>query len=346
MKKVKNMLARLLNGFSKKFGLHEPEGQGVQPANNIVQDLPSLILKMAQTGEGTDECLELWCLPVPVHFYSPIPDIKDLEQRKVWERRSSLAGIDFRPEEQVKFLQTLGGGYGRECAWPENATDNPFQFYTHNGCFSFGCAAILHCMIRRYKPRRLIEIGSGNSSLVISAALERNKQDSTQNSCKYAIIDPYPGETVQRGLPALNQIVKERVELVSADVFGALEENDILFIDSSHVVKTGSDVNYLILDILPNIAPGVIVHFHDIDLPYEYPRVYATNPAFRMFWTEAYLLQAFLTSNDQWEILLGMGYLMKERMREFQSAFPHFDLEKNWANSGSFWIRRKARTSK
>ena len=93
-------------------------------------------------------------------------------------------------------------------------------------------------------------------------------------------------------------------------------------------------------DVLPRLAPGVIVHFHDISLPYEYSKVYFTNPSFRVFWAEAYLLQAFLSLNNQFEILLAMNYLMKDELKHFSLAFPHFEPEKNWANSGSFWIRR------
>ena len=330
---MKTLLSRLLNTVGKLSSCETGEAP---------KDLAPIILRMAQTGEGTDECLRLGCLPVPVHFYSPMPDIKDLEQRNVWERKSPLAGIDFRTEEQVEFMKRLGRSYGDECAWPENATKDPFQFHTHNGCFGFGCAAMLHCMIRHHKPRRLIEIGSGYSSLVISAALRRNADESPKHSCHYAIVDPYPGETIQRRLPLLSEMVKKRAELVPAEFFDTLKDNDILFVDSSHTVRIGGDVNHLILDILPNLSPGVVVHFHDIHLPYEYHRVYATNPAFRVFWTEAYLLQAFLAHNNHWEILLGMAYLMAERMSDFESAFPHFDIKKNWSNSGSFWIRRKS----
>jgi hypothetical protein len=135
-------------------------------------------------------------------------------------------------------------------------------------------------------------------------------------------------------------LIKERVELTDIKLFDQLRENDVLFIDSSHTVRTGGDVNYLILDVLPRLAPGVIVHFHDISLPYEYSQVYFTNPSFRVFWTEAYLLQAFLSLNSQYEILLAMNYLMSDCLEEFCSAFPHFEPAKNWANSGSFWIRR------
>ena len=124
-------------------------------------------------------------------------------------------------------------------------------------------------------------------------------------------------------------------------IFQQLKENDILFIDSSHTVRIGGDVNNLILDVIPFIKPGVIVHFHDICLPFEYPSVYYTNPAFRVFWTEAYLLQAFLCCNEEFEILLAMNHLQAKHMDKFCQVFPHFDLNMNWGISSSFWIRRK-----
>jgi hypothetical protein len=122
--------------------------------------------------------------------------------------------------------------------------------------------------------------------------------------------------------------------------FDQLGNGDILFIDSGHVVRTGGDVNYLIVDVLPRLASGVIIHFHDINLPRDYPKVYATNPKFRMFWTEAYLLQAFLSCNSQFEIILPMAFLMENHMDRFRTAFPLFDPEMHKHRSGSFWIRR------
>ena len=303
-------------------------------------ELAGIVREMAETGIGTDACLERGCLPMLVHYYSPVPDIADLGQRRVWDSRSDLTGIDFRPEEQVAFLSRLGQEFGNECKWPRTPTSDPLQFYTDNNSFSFGCAASLHCILRYFKPKQVIEVGSGNSSLVISSALGLRGGDHSQPKCEYTIVDPYPEEIISKSLPGLTRLIKERVELTDIKLFDQLRENDVLFIDSSHTVRTGGDVNYLILDVLPRLAPGVIVHFHDISLPYEYSQVYFTNPSFRVFWTEAYLLQAFLSLNSQYEILLAMNYLMSDCLEEFCSAFPHFEPAKNWANSGSFWIRR------
>jgi hypothetical protein len=335
MKKLLSRLKGKLRAFSEQISSSSDRVEG--PAIDRVQ----IVYEMALTGVGTDACLDRGCLPMLVHFYSPVPDIKDLENRGVWERCSSLGGIDFGTERQLTLLSKLGKTFGGECAWPENATPDPSQFYTHNGSFSFGCAAALHCMIRHFQPAKVVEIGSGNSSMVISAALKTNAQHGSNGKAAYTIIDPYPLAGIKEKLPMLSDLVEKRVELMGVEYFQELRENDILFIDSGHTVRTGGDVNFLILEVLPCLAPGVIVHFHDIPFPYEYAKVYFTNPRFRVFWTESYLLQAFLSFNDRFEILLAMAYLMEKHQREFCEVFPHFDPQRNWANSGSFWIRRK-----
>lgn len=300
------------------------------------ESMAKTISFMAKTGMGTDACLRHKCLPLRVHYYSPVPDIADLEQRNYFRYRSKLPGIFWREAEQLAFLAGLGNMYGRECDWPMGSTTEPYQYYTENDGFGYGCAAGLHCIIRYLRPRRIIEIGSGFSSLVISSALGLNKTPETE----YTIVDPYP-KPVINSLPRVTRFINQRVELLDVDFFESLEKNDVLFIDSSHTVRIGGDVNYLILEVLPRLAPGVAVHFHDIPMPNEYSEVYYKNPQFRVFWTESYLLQAFLCFNSQYEILLTMSYLMTERREEFSSAFEHYNPEKHRAISSSFWIRRK-----
>jgi len=295
--------------------------------------------QVAQTGVGSDLCLKKGFLPLPIHFYSPIPDLEELESRRVWDRKSELAGLNFNCSQQGQFLQKVGREFGDECHWPPQPVGNEEGFFTENGSFSFGCAASTHCMIRHFKPAQVIEIGSGNSSKVILDAIQLNRK-MFGSSFGYTIVDPYPKTEIEKKMSPVARIIKQGVEIQDLKLFEELNKNDILFIDSGHTVRTGSDVNFLILEVLPRLSSGVVVHFHDIGLPYEYPKVYATNPHFRMFWTEAYLLQSFLCLNRDYEILLPMGFLMTERIKEFQAAFPHYDPQKHLATSGSFWIRR------
>jgi len=303
--------------------------------------LAPLVGQMAQTGIGTDHCLAHQGLPMPVHFYSPVPDLADLERRGVWDQRSELVGLDFNVGEQLKLLQQLGGSYSAECNWPTAPAADRGAFYTENSSFSYSCAAPLHCLIRCHKPRRLVEVGSGNSSLVISAALTLNKHDQPEAKTEYTIVDPYPNSRIKNGLPCLTQLIQQPVESLPLPFFSQLGRGDILFIDSGHTVRIGSDVNFLILEVLPRLAPGVLIHFHDIPMPGEYSKGYATNSRFRQFWTESYLLQAFLCFNSQFEILLAMGHLMANHRDAFQRAFPLYDPARHLLTSQSFWIRRK-----
>lgn len=311
-------------------------------SDTTLKHLSPLVSIMAKTGAGTDECLKNGCLPMPVHFYSPIPDINDLEKRDIWSKRSNMAGIDFNISGQLDLIKRLGKEYGDECNWPLDSTEDPHQFYLNNQSFSFGCAASLHCIIRHYKPSRVIEVGSGMSSLIISSAIGLNAQEKVKEQIEYTIIDPYPMQKIENGLQGLSYLYKKPVENTDLAIFEQLRENDLLFIDSGHTVRIGGDVNYLILEVLPRLAPGVIVHFHDIPMPYEYPKTYAINPKFRQFWTESYLLQAFLSGNKDFEVLLGMSYLMTDQKEAFKDAFSHYDPTLHVANSGSFFIRRKS----
>ena len=137
--------------------------------------LASQIKFMADTGAGTDACLAAGSLPLPVHFYSPVPDIGDLKDRQVFARRSALGGIEMRLADQLALLAELGTAYGEECQWRHDPTGDPHTYVTSASGFSFGCASALHALLRHCKPKRVIEIGSGWSSRVINTALALNQ---------------------------------------------------------------------------------------------------------------------------------------------------------------------------
>lgn len=291
---------------------------------------------MARTGAGTDECLKYGALPMPVHFYSPVPDIPDLRDRNIWSKRSPLVGIDFEPDRQLRLLADLGARFGAECSWPHDS-QSPNTFHTNNSGFSYGCASSLHTILRSYKPKRVIEVGSGNSTRVIAGALARNRVEG--HACSFTVVDPYPSDETKQ-VPGIDAFHQERVEMTDPAMFERLAENDVLFVDSGHTVRIGGDVNFMILDVLPRLRPGVVVHFHDIPMPFEYNEVYYTNPAFRMFWTESYLLQAFLCLNPSYETLLAMSWIMAEHKAEFAAAFKPYDPKLHVNSSSSYWIRR------
>ncbi|MBI2418269.1 MAG: hypothetical protein HYV28_10290 [Ignavibacteriales bacterium] len=137
------------------------------------------------------------------------------------------------------------------------------------------------------------------------------------------------------------EIINKRVELTIPDDFKELGENDVLFIDSTHTVKTGGDVTYLILEILPLLQKGVIVHFHDIPMPFEYDQAYFTNPSFRVFWNESYLLQAFLAFNTAFQVLfsmMGLSEILNSSDTARKELFPNS--ENSMSGSGSIWLQR------
>ena len=284
-------------------------------------------------GIASKICLEKNFLMVPVNFYSPIPDLNDLQKRNILERKSGMFGINLNKKNQLSLLAKLGSEHGSECVWPVESKKNTANYYTNNGTFGGGCAAIAHCLIRHLKPARIIEIGSGRSSLIISEALKLNKNEGIKSF--YTIIDPYPNINLFNNIK-IDEFIKERVELLNSSIFNNLGANDILFIDSSHTSKIGSDVNYLILDVLPQLSDSVYIHFHDIRMPYEYTKRFAFKPV-PQFWNEQYLLQAFLIYNNIYEITLALNYLMVNYKNTFESLFPETDLG---AHPSSFWIKK------
>ena len=200
-------------------------------------------------------------------------------------------------------------------------------FYVSNPSFGSVDAEIYYCMIRHFRPGKIIEVGAGFSTLLAAETVERNAID-----CEIVAIDPYP----QKFLKANRRIkvVEKPVEEVGLEEFKALGENDILFIDSTHTVKIGGDVVYLYLEVL--LKKGVLVHFHDIFLPLEYPRDWVMKMI--RFWKGQYLLQAFLAFNDAFEVLWSGSYMNLKHPERLERIFRSY--VRNRTFPGSFWTRR------
>jgi Methyltransferase domain len=173
------------------------------------------------------------------------------------------------------------------------------------------------------------------STLLAAEAVRRNKLEG--HPCAFAAIEPYPREFLRRGVPGLTELLEAKVQSVPVERFYALESNDILFIDSSHVVKIGGDVIYEYLDLIPRLQSGVIVHCHDIFLPAEYPKSWVLEN--RWFWTEQYLLQAFLAFNSAFEVLIAGSFLHLSHSEKLTAAFASYNPATVWP--GSFWMRRR-----
>jgi hypothetical protein len=267
----------------------------------------------------------------PVHFYQPIPDTRCLPEA-LWNRPSKLVGIDMNDAMQLDLLRNHFPKFRHEYdQFPAEPTGEPGRFHFNNGLFDGTDALVAYCMIRHFQPRLIIEVGSGFSSLIAAEAITKNKDSAL------ICIEPFPLDFLRQGFPGLHPLIQKKVEDIEIGFFSQLESGDILFIDSSHTVKIGGDVNYLFLEVLPRLKPGVIVHVHDIFLPFDYQRDWVLEQ-FR-FWTEQYLLQAFLTLNSEFEVLMANSYLSYYHQEDLKAAFPRLP---SWGG-GSFWIRRKPR---
>jgi predicted O-methyltransferase YrrM len=267
------------------------------------------------------------------HFYSPIPSLVSVradEERLFQPGPPELAGIDMNESGQLAMLERFASFYGE---MPFRATPGPGQRYGfENSAFSYADAIALYSMIRHAQPRRIIEVGSGYSS---AAMLDVNQQFFA-NAIQLTFIEPYAELLRSLLVPedfARVEIIAQRVQDVWLERFAVLEANDILFIDSTHVAKIGSDVNYLFFEVLPRLNQGVYIHVHDIFYPFEYPRdwVYAGRA-----WNEAYLLRTFLQFNRAFEVVYMNHYMQRFHEAEVVRALPL--AQKNFG--GSLWLRR------
>ena len=278
------------------------------------------------------------------HFYEPIPDLRGLPEA-LWVARSAVPGVDLRIDEQVRLLADFAARYRAEYSGFARAPSprSSREFCLDNDQFTKVDAEVLYCMIRANRPRRIIEIGGGNSTLVSAAAIRANVADDSSYRCRLTTIEPFPSPLLTNSAPPeMSELIVSNVQDVALDRFFELEANDILFVDSSHVLRTGSDVQFEFLDILPRVATGVLVHVHDIFLPAEYPRQLIVD--WHRFWTEQYLLQAFLAFNCAFEVLWGSCAMHLLHPGELGEAIPSYR-EMGWPSGlppSSMWIRRIA----
>lgn len=264
----------------------------------------------------------------PVHFYQPIPDTRTLAE-SLWNCPSELPGIDMNDAAQLDLLCNCFPRFRDDYEKLPITADHPREFCLLNRCFDGTDALVTYCMIRHFKPQMIIEVGGGYSSLVSGRAAAENGQS------PLICIEPFPPDFLLKGVPGMRSLIQKKVEDVEIDFFSQLQSGDILFIDSSHTVKIGGDVNYLFLEVVPRLQPGVIVHVHDIFFPFDYRRDWVLDE-FR-FWTEQYMLRAFLAFNSDFEVLLCNSYLAYRYLDHFKATFP----SSPWWGGGSFWMRRK-----
>jgi hypothetical protein len=306
----------------------------------IIRDFSATILaKMLRHFAFDPRYFNLWQKNgyhvLPVHFYSPIPDTSQIN-KSTFNRKSELIGINFNEEKQIKLLNEFQNYYkGEYDNFLKTKEAGSVKFFHGNGSIESPDAEILYCMVRHLKPKKIIEIGSGFSTIVSSCALQKNAN--AGDLCEFTAIEPYPSDYLKTQLSYPVSIIEKCVQEVSLQKFESLGLGDILFIDSSHVCKIGSDTQYEFLEILPRLKSGVLVHVHDIFFPFEYPFDWIKTE--HRFWNEQYLLQAYLCGNNYLEVVWASAWMHANCRKRLSDAFSAYDHTRH--NPASFWIKIK-----
>lgn len=293
---------------------------------------------VARTGIGVEGCRRRGWHPVRVHFYHPVPRYESVDP-KVFDTAHAMPGVEMDTSAFAARLRVLSP-HASECDWPEKA-GAPGIYHWSNGNFGYTSALLLHGMLRANRIQRVLEVGGGFSSLVSMAALDANRRDGVADVA-FGCVEPFPSDWLRGAISAAKfpaELFAHPAQKAAPALFEQLDENSVLFIDSSHVAKLDSDVNYLFLEMLPRLKPGVWVHVHDVYLPYEYPASHFFGPN-KIFWNEQYLLQAMLAGNRDFEVVMP-GYFVQRQMQDaFKEAFPSYDAGRHRPTS-SFWFRRR-----
>lgn len=272
--------------------------------------------------------IKIGVIPIIDHYYDPFFSKKDLKTPLNNER--VLLDIDWNLEEQLEILNSFD--YADEFTnIPINYTDE-LSFHFDNGSFSTGDAEYWYNMIRLKKPQTIIEIGSGHSTKIAQKAIRFNQKLNPTYTCKHICIEPYEMPWLEK-LDV--EVIRKKVEDIDLDIFKTLNKNDILFIDSSHIIKPQGDVLYEYFTILPILNKGVIVHIHDIFTPRDYLEEWVFEDC--RFWNEQYLLEAFLYANTNWKIIGAVNYLKHNFFNELVFKCPKLTKDRE---PGSFYIER------
>ena len=272
--------------------------------------------------------------PIVDHYYEPLINFSLLNHPL--EDPRNLPGIDLNVSEQLEILQGMNFCDELKVLMAGQQQDSAAErvYVADNGFFDAGDAEYWYNLIRSRKPRRIIEIGSGNSTLVAIAALKKNSEEQSGYQCRHVCIEPYE-------MPWLEQsgveVIRARVETVDQTVFRELEAGDILFIDSSHVIRPQGDVLCEFLELLPILRKGVIVHVHDIFTPRDYPTDWVVGHV--RLWGEQYLLEAYLSENSRWKIIAALNFLKHDHFAQLQRACPSLTLAHE---PGSFYLEKTA----
>ena len=270
------------------------------------------------------------------HYYSPLPDSRELAQEparsQVWpERPRPTPGICWNEDEQRRLAIEVFAAQER-LAFAAEETPDPAEYWSSNDQYPALDAWVLEGFLRYLRPRRMVEIGSGFSSLVIA----RVNREFLDGSMRFTCIEPYPRAFLETGVPGISELRVEQVQHSPIELFEELGEGDVVFVDTSHTVKTGGDVAWIYGEILPRLRQGVIVHIHDAFIPGDYPEQWVLEG---WGWNEIYLIKAFLTFNSGFEVLFGVQWMLQNHPELLDQAFPDLRVHRE-RGGGALWLRR------
>lgn len=268
--------------------------------------------------------MKVGLLPVRDHYYQPLVNPRKHLIKSLREDRH-LPGIHLNIEHQLAILQSFNFNHELELFPVEKK--NELEYYYKNGSFESGDGEYLYNIIRLKKPAVFIEIGSGLSTLMANNAIKKNN-----NGCKHICIEPYEAKWMER-LDV--QVIRKKVEEIDINIFKTLQKDDILFIDSSHIIRPQGDVLLEYLEILPQLNPGVVIHVHDIFTPKDYLDEFVFNNHY--MWNEQYLLEALLTNNNSLKIIGALNYLKHHYFDELSAKCPILK-QQSYREPGSFWL--------
>lgn len=270
----------------------------------------------------------------PGHFYSPIVDPDRVDRGRVWPERPEVLGIDFNDAGHLAILGSEFPRFMPQFDYPATLEVTPAlsSFFCQNPQFTMLDAPALFVLLQAWKPARIVEVGSGFSSLLMADVNRRFLAGGVDISC----IDPYPPAFLRQPIDGIARVVERGAQELPLAYFTELRAGDLLFIDSSHVAKTDSDVNFLFFEVFPRLAPGVLIHLHDIFLPHDYPPAWVLDE--NRSWNEQYLLRALLMYSRGFEVLFGCSYAFWRFPALVITALSNPDGA--GYGGGSFWLRR------
>ena len=272
-------------------------------------------------------------------FNSPLPVVSQLRKRKErWAKASGLVGVNYDSESMKSLLMSLVSEFGAEYAKLPSYGENAKLGFGHG--YTSLDAMVLYMMIRRMRPKRYFEVGSGLSTYYCSLAASQNAKE----GCRPTItcVEPYPFEKLA-SIPNIHLIQREVQELDISE-FSCLEAGDVLFIDSSHALRIDGDVPFLYLEVIPRLKKGVLLHIHDIPFPYNIPfppEYWVLGRDWPLFWNEAMLLQAFLAFNDTYQIRLSTPLIRYFDESFLKASIPgYLSVEQEPNTFSSIWVEK------